>query len=103
MPDLARSIERQLGDLEARVTTLESEVQRIRDWRHDLPAQLIIPVQEQLQDLHHAIRDLRAVIPSDGLSGERRHLTMRDMWIAGASIAATCAVLQFLGLIHRVT
>lgn len=70
--------ERWYGELETRVRTLEHEVARLREWRHNVPSELIAPIQEQIVDVLHAVRSIPAEV-------KRQHPPVavnpeRDLW-----------------------
>lgn len=103
--------ERWYGELEARVKHLEAEVVRLREWRHDVPSELIAPLQNQIQDVMDAVQripqEVRDLVPKmtttttttktqSAETGEDRHLTMRDFYIAvGALIAGIAIAVRF--------
>lgn len=83
--------ERWASELEVRVTTLERD---IRELRHEVGDSILKPLLREMTELKSLVRNR----PTED-SGEDRHLTMRDFWIAMASVGATVAVLKALHLL----
>lgn len=86
--------ERRDRDLESRLHTVEMDLREVRrdlrhliEWRQDLTSELA-PIQQRLEDILHVVTTrtpLPAPVPaakSPTESGENRHLTMRDFYIA---------------------
>jgi hypothetical protein len=92
--------ERYLGELEARIVNLEREIQRIRDWRHSLPNELIIPIQNELEEMKDIIRDaMDHKKRDDGSLKPNSPITIRDFWIAVGSVGITYTVLHVIKLL----
>ena len=91
MPDWR--LEALLAALTERVETLEQEVDRLREWRHDLPSDLITPIQRELQGMREllertATRTGRAIDP------KKHFVTFRDVTLVSAAVTITTAVLK---------
>lgn len=79
------------------MSTVEREVSALRAWRHDIPNQLLIPIQDELSGMRQLIHQLVSTTPKPDASTKPAPLTMRDFWVAFGSVGATVTVLQFLG------
>ena len=79
--------------------TVEQEITRIRDWRHDLPNKLVAPLQAELVAVGDLISDLRTTVLAqrDSVSGEHRAITRRDVAVFVAGASALAALGKLLG------
>ena len=92
MPDFR--LEALVAALDIRVETLEQEVNRLREWRHNMPSDLIIPIQNELQGMKEILRD--ATRRSFGLPAVKKDLvTRRDVALVLATVTITVTVLVF--------
>ena len=98
MPDIR--LESLVAALDIRVDTLEQEVNRLREWRHNMPSDLIIPIQNELQGMKEILRD--ASRRSLGLpSVKKDHLvSRRDVALVLATVTITVTVLVFFDKIR---
>jgi hypothetical protein len=87
-------LESLVAALDIRVETLEQEVNRLREWRHNMPSDLIIPIQNELQGMKEILRD--ATRRSFGLPAKKDHLvSRRDVALVLATVTITVTVLVF--------
>ncbi len=96
----------EIRGLLARMTTIEAEVQRMRDKYHDIPNKVVAPIQEQLLDIKLLMEKVLREKPAERVerhakerSGEDRHITVLHIWIVLGTITVTVTVLAFLGKI----
>lgn len=91
--------EREYGQIFSRLDRMEQEIERLRTWRHDLAnelAKMSAPLQIEIVEIKAmltAMKDRSTTI------GENRSLTMRDFYIAAASISS--GFLAALWLAHH--
>lgn len=85
-------------ELEARVSALERDV---RGLRRELSDVILEPLLREVGEIKTLVRHRSALAGSaeSTSTGEDRHITMRDVVIAGGAIALTCTVLKFLHLL----
>ena len=95
MPDIR--LDSLVAALDIRVETLEQEVNRLREWRHNMPSDLIIPIQNELQGMKEILRD--ATRRSFGLPAKTHLVSRREVALVIATVTATVAVLAFLGML----
>jgi hypothetical protein len=86
-PQPDHSYDRLFGDLAARVRSLEVEVERLRTWRHDVPNQLIAPIQNDIEDVKDLLHQLAKAIPDAmaraAATGERPATLAQQLWQTG--------------------
>lgn len=84
--------------LDARVSALERDVQRLREWRHNLPSELILPIQKELHSMRVLLEQQRPAGDTLG-TGENRKITMRDFYICVGTLAVGWTLLKAFGVI----
>lgn len=84
-----------ISRLEGIVDFLAASVQTFRRNVHDLSAR----VQRWVGRLERMEATTDANADADGGGGEKRPVTMRDVYVALAAVTATVAVIKFIGLI----
>jgi hypothetical protein len=48
--------DRELGEFDQRLYHLEAEIAQLRQWRYDLPHELIIPIRQEIAELKTLIK-----------------------------------------------
>lgn len=97
-------VERELADLNARVETLEKEMEKVRQRMHDLPSQVFVPVQNELLAMRESISTMTTLLRRRNRvekqeDGENRKITMRDFYVSSGSVTITILILKFLKIL----